>query len=436
MDTGTRVTLLHLPLIWNASLRMKILNTVAACLTILCGGSVCRQRQVTIKKCCPELEILDTSHKCVENLNDTNNTLLHEVGKKKNAEEVNIVSNITGIQCETGHDYIAAVKAVLTDESLVLDLLNHRVEITQKYSCLDQIQDQEGFVAVVCHEDIPTKKGFVNKCCPFGQAVAMDTKECQDGQEVEDEKMFLSDLIVRSRWSELTTKVVEVKILEFENLCESGEALPVVVSGITSDGFMITDTKEIGYGCVDTDKGDIVAWICSGKLTCPSKSCIEKCCKQDEVLDEYANCLKPEHQKLLWSPKDLDIFNGAYQDVMIRNSFLTDFIDNHPRLSYCEIYFLEPGFDVYKITENGSLNHVDHELTMDYCIDNVRVNGSMVTKVVRCALRLDGPICNITDECYYTNHITLYPEQDGVLGLICLTFTCFVYWTIPGFQTQ
>ena len=124
----------------------------------------------------------------------------------------------------------------------------------------------------------------------------------------------------------------------------------------------------------------------AGKLACPSTSCIEKCCKQDEVLDEYANCLKPKHQTHLWSPKDLDVFNVTYQDVVIRNSFLTDLINNHPRLSYCEPYFLEP-VDVYKITKNGSLNHVGHSLTMDYCIDNVWVDGSLEFGVIGCSGR-------------------------------------------------
>ena len=237
---------------------------------------MCSQGQVTIRKCCPEFEILDTRLQCVENVSDANDKLHEEVVKKvldlnkKDlvAEEVNIVSNITGVQCEIGHDYVALVKAVLTDNNLVLDLLNQEVVITDKYSCVDQKQgeEQEGFVAVVCHHDIPTKRGFINKCCPFGQAVNMDTKECEDRQEVGEEGVFLSNLMVRSRWTNLSTKVVEVKISEFENLCETGDAVPVVVSGLTSDGFMFNDTteEESEYGCVDSDQGDIVAWICSG----------------------------------------------------------------------------------------------------------------------------------------------------------------------------
>ena len=209
---------------------------------------MCRQGEVTIRKCCPEFEILDTRLECVENMSGENINLHEEVVKKvldlseKDlvAREVNIVSKVTGVQCDIDNAYIALVKAVLSDDNLVLDLPNQHVVITDKYSCVEQTQDQEeeGFVAVVCHHDIPTKRGFVNKCCPFGKAVAMNTKECQDTQEVGEEEMFLSNLKIRSRWTNLSTKVVEVKISVFENLCE--------------------------YGCVDTDQGDIVAWICSG----------------------------------------------------------------------------------------------------------------------------------------------------------------------------
>ena len=235
---------------------------------------MCRQGEVTIRKCCPEFEILDTRLECVENMSDENINLHEEVVKKvldlseKDlvAREVNIVSNVTGVQCDIDNAYIALVKAVLSDDSLVLDLPNQHVVITDKYSCVEQTQDQEGFVAVVCHHDIPTKRGFVNKCCPFGKAVAMNTKECQDTQEVGEEEMFLSNLKIRSRWTNLSTKVVEVKISVFENLCETGDAVPAVVSEITDDGFMFNATtkEEIEYGCVDTDQGDIVAWICSG----------------------------------------------------------------------------------------------------------------------------------------------------------------------------
>merc|ERR1719317_1039299 len=278
----------------------------------------------------------------------------------------------------------------------------------------------------------------------------MDTKECEDRHEVGEEGVFLSNLMVRSRWTNLSTKVVEVKISEFENLCETGDAVPVVVSGLTSDGFMFNDTteEESEYGCVDSDQGDIVAWICSGKLACPSKSCIEKCCKEDQVLDAYGRCFKAENQTNLWSLQDLDTFNGTFENVVIRNSFFQDLLDNHPRLSYCEGYFLEPG-DVYKITENGSLSHVGHALTMDYCIDNVAENGSLATKVVRCA-RLDNPICNNTDVCFNSSHAPFYPEEVenklkdtsllifmsicGVISLICLAFTFLVYWIIPGFN--
>ena len=227
---------------------MKVLDIVAACLILLCGGFVCRQGEVTIRKCCPEFEILDTRLECVENMSGENINLHEEVVKKALdlsekdlvAREVNIVSKVTGVQCDIDNAYIALVKAVLSDDNLVLDLPNQHVVITDKYSCVEQTQDQEeeGFVAVVCHHDIPTKRGFVNKCCPFGKAVAMNTKECQDTQEVGEEEMFLSNLKIRSRWTNLSTKVVEVKISVFENLCE--------------------------YGCVDTDQGDIVAWICSG----------------------------------------------------------------------------------------------------------------------------------------------------------------------------
>lgn len=166
------------------------------------------------------------------------------------------------------------------------------------------------------------------------------------------------------------------------------------------------------------------------------------------MLDAYGRCFKAENQTHLWSLQDLDTFNGTFENVVIRNSFFQDLLDNHPRLSYCEGYFLEPG-DVYKITENGSLSHVGHALTMDYCIDNVAENGSLATKVVRCA-RLDNPICNNTDVCFNSSHAPFYPEEVenklkdtsllifmsicGVISLICLAFTFLVYWIIPGFN--
>ena len=152
--------------------------------------------------------------------------------------------------------------AVLTDHSLVLDLMNTQV-ITHNYSCIDHIKDNKDFIAIVCHDAIATKKGFVNKCCPHGEAVNKITRQCGDKGDVDG---FLTSTPVISRWTGLPTKVFDVKIVEFGSLCESGHAVSTLVDVVTSDGFVYNDTSqaEVEYGCVDMLQGDLIAWTCTG----------------------------------------------------------------------------------------------------------------------------------------------------------------------------
>ena len=90
------------------------------CVSSLAGG----QKQVTLRKCCPMNRILDNKHECVENESDKDIDLSEEVSKKIWVSYGIDMVNVTGIQCEAGSDYIARVLAVLTDDSLVLDLMN------------------------------------------------------------------------------------------------------------------------------------------------------------------------------------------------------------------------------------------------------------------------------------------------------------------------
>ena len=254
---------------------MRIFYILLAFVAILCKHCWAKvPTQLTLRKCCPEDEILDNRHECVENIVGDAYTKLDDkvlkkfvdTNKKKAVtDDIVIVANVTGNHCEIGNDYIAKVSAIFKDESLDLELMNKR-EITRDYSCIDHMNNQDDVIAIVCHDTIATKTGFVNKCCPYGQAVDIITRKCEDIADDEKDN-FLSNLSVRSRWTDLPTKVFDVKIAEFDRLCESGHTVSALVEGITSDGFMFNDTleRESEYGCVDMFHGDTIAWTCTGR---------------------------------------------------------------------------------------------------------------------------------------------------------------------------
>ena len=104
------------------------------------------------------------------------------------------------------------------------------------------------------------------------------------------------------------------------------------------------------------------------------------------MFDETVLCVKAYNNSHLWSTKNLEIFNITNPDIIMRHSFLQDFLSIHPRLSNCTgVYFLEPE-EGYQITENGRLSHDAHTLTGDYCIENIKQNETIVTKVIRCTV--------------------------------------------------
>ena len=178
-----------------------------------------------------------------------------------------------------------------------------------------------------------------------------------------------------------------------------------------------------------------------GKVACPSHTCVEKCCKQDEVFNGDGSCVKTRNHSHLWSPRNLDLLNGTHKDVIVRNSFFQDFRDYHPRLVNCTgIYMLEPD-DTYQITENGSLYHLGYALTQSYCIENFLQNGTFVTNIFRCTVHEEFIVYEIE---WLTNIDWKMKMQNtplrtffsicGIVSLICLILTFLVYWIIPGFN--
>ena len=161
------------------------------------------------------------------------------------------------------------------------------------------------------------------------------------------------------------------------------------------------------------------------------------------MLDEDTYCIPTTNNSHLWTPKNLPFYNASHPNIVLRNSFFHDYLSSHPRLSYCTgVYFLEPDDD-YLITENGSLSHLLHALTQDYCIENVGQDGTAVTKVIRCTVNVTT--LDIQDE--YSN-VTLAAEDHedknfvlvlinticGCISLVCLIFTFLVYFILPGFN--
>ena len=56
-----------------------------------------------------------------------------------------------------------------------------------------------------------------------------------------------------------------------------------------------------------------------------------------------------------------------------QHSFLQDYKNEHPRLDNClELFSLEEDDDWF-IMNNGSLHHVNHSITNDYCIEVLKV---------------------------------------------------------------
>ena len=180
---------------------------------------------------------------------------------------------------------------------------------------------------------------------------------------------------------------------------------------------------------------------CAGKSACQSSSCVEKCCKPDEIFDEYTYCVKAENNSHLWSTKNLPIFNVT--ETSLRHSFLQDYLNVHPRLSNCTgVYFLEPK-EGYQITENGSLSHENHVLTQDYCIENIMQNETVVTNVFRCTVATVESLVEVEED--YANAtvamdvgkndtLLAYISICGIISLVCLVFTFLVYFIIPGFN--
>ena len=256
---------------------MTILIYFAAFLVISCDNCVLGgpggKTQVKVRKCCPEKKMLDYSQECVEIERDKNFTFAEEVLKKVYdtskkdwvSDDLEVVTNVTGTNCDAGDDYFARVIAVLTDDSLVLDLMNRQV-ITQQFSCIDHVKTTNDLVAIVCHDTIATTRGIVNKCCPHGQAVDLLSRQCEDKTDDEEDN-FLSNTPVLSRWTGLPTKVWNVTIVQFDSLCETGHAVHEHVGGITSDGYAYNDNShgvEVEYACVDMYQGDVMAWTCTG----------------------------------------------------------------------------------------------------------------------------------------------------------------------------
>ena len=111
---------------------------------------------------------------------------------------------------------------------------------------------------------------------------------------------------------------------------------------------------------------------------------IEKCCQLEEVFDETFDC-KPRYVHQISFLICINYFYSSEKDfipeikenpniaVSFQHNFWQDFHNKHPRLNNClDIFALEDD-EKWFIMKDGSLNHVNHSITKEYCIEVLKV---------------------------------------------------------------
>lgn len=154
--------------------------------------SAAEPHQQTLRKCCPEHQLLDEFHNCIEHPSYPNigNLLKASIRNcEKNSSSCQIT--VVGPGCPLRE----------RSESLVKKLSDH--------GCLDMATlpnngPLEGPLMITCNQVKEKSPGFVTKCCPGGQVMSSDLKRCVDHDGLSS-RQLLPPRMIREPESALTS---------------------------------------------------------------------------------------------------------------------------------------------------------------------------------------------------------------------------------------
>ena len=277
---------------------------------------------------------------------------------------------------------------------------------------------------------ICTGSGRVTRCCLEGTRVNPSSMECS----MEEEGKLGDVLVVVDPETNQTTTNFSVVTTIFNKLCEAGQPTPTRVDTVTSDSFIVhPDGSEARYDCLELNNtSGVVAWTCPEAARCHSEACVEKCCREHEVLvvqDQFSVACTAEvtNKTLLWNPRQLEEVESV-----------TDLQTRHSPLDCHGFYSLDRS--EYSILVDGSMNHSGITTTRQYCMDHLyhKDSQSVTPMTFRCPAGIgkvptkpkppppfDGDQSTLT--------VVLYTAV-GLLSLVCLIIIFLVYWFVPSFN--
>ena len=287
----------------------------------------------------------------------------------------------------------------------------------------------------------------LTKCCPLGKALILPDSPRKT--------LRTSDQIPKchpsSKPAHLHNNSSSFEVLRINHLpslCSQGSPRYDLVEKIFHDGFVRLNGVERPYDCVDhvLEKGDeevrqeregrrqFAALTCAGSASCPrGRRCIEKCCKEGQLLAEKEDRSKPKCIPgfPLWRPDE-----GEGGDDIVRNSIFY-------KLKNLEVCYTNSS--QYSITQDGTLvSKLSNTSTRRYCVDFLQEEeeGGKVKEVVLTQPRLCAASDDTTKDKEEGEEET---ERNGfdakalyivcaILSLACLTITFLIYWLIPSYN--
>eukprot|EP00092_Neocalanus_flemingeri_P019461 GFUD01021082.1.p1 GENE.GFUD01021082.1~~GFUD01021082.1.p1 ORF type:complete len:989 (+),score=143.59 GFUD01021082.1:2-2968(+) len=414
-----------------------------------------------IRKCCRRGQILNKWHKC-KNRKNVNKVFLEEIRSISDDSDASKYTR-NSFKCPRRliNEYVPT--DILADGSVVIEMDDANIT-TLDYHCIElteiAVDVLDGLHVVMCNtEGMREDDGYISKCCENEMVLNEKLDKCVDLPAKISVRNWIPPRTILSSENWRPTGQYHIRNGLFPSICNGSAFMVVVPEQFTTDGEVSVMVDEeftmTEYACADRvklddaeDVSDVVALICINKENVE----IEKCCPEDKMFSLVKqHCVRAKKNEDIWSPYYQ--FDLSTEHIFhINTNFLSDYSDG--AIDSCEdIYSLNP--EESQAFLETDLSEVA-ELKGRYCIDNMYAeDGNHETLVVICHEDLPGSREGRTldgvrsgfddyldeevdpepDSCDWT-HLRNFFSFLGVVSILCLLATLYVYCTLPEFKSM
>ncbi|XP_023339640.1 probable G-protein coupled receptor Mth-like 3 isoform X2 [Eurytemora carolleeae] len=296
---------------------------------------------------------------------------------------------------------------------------------------------------------------YVSKCCPGSFILDSTGNNCVEGGN--KDIIFPPPFTVLYKDEYMTSSEYAVTRGDFMGKCSLGQVEVKRVDILSTDGRYLVGELKNGsqyledweyYDCADflieDDIFHLVIVKCEGvgNLGCLESTCIQKCCPFGFSLTSLG-CVEEEQMDYKPTSLILTYYNGSevlsLQDEVIK--IKTDFYNilstlNHSTRGWecSDVYILNE--NEFNILLNGSLHHLEFEITDVYCTDTYDTgNGTRELFLVRCVAEVEEEKKYLADPAWENRrmmrliHIVLIS-----ISLLAIFATLVVYLILPDLQ--